>query len=32
MEYHSYTNDAMGMMEDLDELEKLGRDFSSMDD
>jgi hypothetical protein len=31
-EYHSYTNDAMGMVEDLDELGKLGRGFSSMDD
>jgi hypothetical protein len=32
VEYHSYTNDAMGMVEDLDELGKLGRGFSSMDD
>jgi hypothetical protein len=32
MEYHSYTNYAMGMVEDLDELGKLGRGFSSMDD
>jgi hypothetical protein len=31
-EDHSYTNDAMGMVEDLDELGKLGRGFSSMDD
>jgi hypothetical protein len=31
-EYHSYTDDAMGMVEDLDELGKLGRGFSSMDD
>jgi hypothetical protein len=27
-----YTDDAMGMVEDLDELGKLGQDFSSMDD
>ena len=32
MEYHSYTDDAMGVVEDLDELEKLGWGFSSMDD
>jgi hypothetical protein len=32
VEYHSYTNDAKGMAEDLDELGKLGRGFSSMDD
>jgi hypothetical protein len=32
MEYHSYTDDAMGMVEDLEELGKLGRGFSSMDD
>jgi hypothetical protein len=32
MEYRSYTNDAMGVVEDLDELGKLGRCFSSMDD
>jgi hypothetical protein len=32
MTYHSYTNDAMGMVEDLDELGKLGQGFSSMDD
>jgi hypothetical protein len=31
-EYRSYTNDAMGMVEVLDELGKLGRGFSSMDD
>jgi hypothetical protein len=31
-EYHSYTDDAMGVVEDLDELGKLGRGFSSMDD
>jgi hypothetical protein len=31
-EYHSYTNDVMGMVEDLDELGKLGQGFSSMDD
>jgi hypothetical protein len=29
-EYHSYTDDAMGMVEDLDELGKLGRGFFSM--
>jgi hypothetical protein len=32
MEYRSYTNDAMGVVEDLDKLGKLGRGFSSMDD
>jgi hypothetical protein len=32
MECHSYTNYAMGVVEDLDELGKLGRGFSSMDD
>jgi hypothetical protein len=32
MEYCSYTDDAMGEMEDLDGLGKLGRGFSSMDD
>jgi hypothetical protein len=32
MEYHSYMDDAMGMVEDLDELGKLGQGFSSMDD
>jgi hypothetical protein len=32
IEYHSYTDDAMGVVEDLDELGKLGRGFSSMDD
>jgi hypothetical protein len=31
-EYHSYMDDAMGVVEDLDELGKLGRGFSSMDD
>jgi hypothetical protein len=31
-EYHSYTDDAMGVVEDLDEFGKLGRCFSSMDD
>jgi hypothetical protein len=31
-EYHSYTDDAMGVMEELGELGKLGRVFSSMDD
>jgi hypothetical protein len=30
--YHSYTDDAMSMVEDLDELGKLGQGFSSMDD
>jgi hypothetical protein len=32
MEYRSYMDDAMGVVEDLDELAKLGRGFSSMDD
>jgi hypothetical protein len=32
VEYHSYIVDAMGMVEDLDELGMLGRGFSSMDD
>jgi hypothetical protein len=32
VEYRSYTDDAMGMVEDLDELGKLGRGFSSMED
>jgi hypothetical protein len=32
MEYRSSKDDAMGMVEDLDELGKLGPDFSSMDD
>jgi hypothetical protein len=32
MEYRSYMDDAMGVVEDLDELGKLGRGFSSMDD
>jgi hypothetical protein len=31
VEYHLYTDDAMGVVEDLDELGKLGRGFSSMD-
>jgi hypothetical protein len=31
-EYRSYTDDAMGVVEDLDELGKLGQGFSSMDD
>jgi hypothetical protein len=31
-EYRSYTDDAMGVVEDLDELGKIGRGFSSMDD
>jgi hypothetical protein len=31
-EYHSYTDDAIGVVEDLDELGKLGQGFSSMDD
>jgi hypothetical protein len=30
-EYRSFTDDAMGVMEDLEELGKLGRGFSSMD-
>jgi hypothetical protein len=30
--YHSYMDDAMGVVKDLDELGKLGRGFSSMDD
>jgi hypothetical protein len=32
MEYHSYMDDAMGVVEDLEELGKLGRCFSSMYD
>jgi hypothetical protein len=32
VEYYSYMDDAMGVVEDLDELGKLGRGFSSMDD
>jgi hypothetical protein len=32
VEYHSYTDDAMGVVEDLDELGKFGRGFFSMDD
>jgi hypothetical protein len=31
-EYHSSKDDAMGVVGDLDELGKLGRGFSSMDD
>jgi hypothetical protein len=31
-EYRSYTDNAMGVVEDLDKLEKLGLGFSSMDD
>jgi hypothetical protein len=31
-EYHSYMDDGMGVVEDLDELGKLGKGFSSMDD
>jgi hypothetical protein len=31
-EHRSYTDDAMDVVEDLDELGKLGRGFSSMDD
>jgi hypothetical protein len=31
-EYHSYMDYAMGVVEDLDELGKLGQGFSSMDD
>jgi hypothetical protein len=31
-EYHSSKDDAMGVVEDLDEIAKLGRGFSSMDD
>jgi hypothetical protein len=31
-EYRSYTDDVMGVVEDLDELGNLGRGFSSMDD
>jgi hypothetical protein len=30
--YRSSKDDAMGMVEDLDELGKLGRGFSSIDD
>jgi hypothetical protein len=32
MEYCSYMDDAMGMVEDLDDLGKLSRGVSSMDD
>jgi hypothetical protein len=31
-EYHSYMDDVLGMMEDIDKLGKLGRGFSSMED
>jgi hypothetical protein len=31
-EHRSDTDDAMDVVEDLDELRKLGRGFSSMDD
>jgi hypothetical protein len=31
-EYHSSKDDAMGVVEDLDEIGKLGRGFSSMGD
>jgi hypothetical protein len=31
VEYRSYRDDAMGVVEDLDELGKHGRCFSSMD-
>jgi hypothetical protein len=31
-EYCSSTDNAIGVLEDLDELGKLGQDFSSMDD
>jgi hypothetical protein len=31
-EYHSYKDDAMGVVEDLDEISKLGRGFCFMDD
>jgi hypothetical protein len=31
-EYRSYMDDVMGVVEDLDELGKLGQVFSSMDD
>jgi hypothetical protein len=32
VEYRSYIDDAMGVVEDIDELGKLDRGFSSMDD
>jgi hypothetical protein len=32
VEYHSYMDDVLGMMEDIDKLGKLGRGFSSMED
>jgi hypothetical protein len=31
-EHHSSKDDAMGVVDDLDEIGKLGRGFSSMDD
>jgi hypothetical protein len=31
-EYHSSKDDTMGVVEDLDEIGKLGQGFSSMDD
>jgi hypothetical protein len=31
-EYRSYSDDAIGVVEDVDELGKLGRGFSSTDD
>jgi hypothetical protein len=31
-EYHSYMDDAMGVVEDLDKLGKVGQGFSAMDD
>jgi hypothetical protein len=31
-EYHSYMDDAMGVVEDLDELGKLGQGFSTIND
>jgi hypothetical protein len=31
-EYRSYKDDAMGIVEDLDEISKLGRGFCFMDD
>jgi hypothetical protein len=32
VEYHSSTDDVIGVVEDLDKLGKIGRGFSSMDD
>jgi hypothetical protein len=32
VEYHSCMDDTMGVVQDKDELGKLGRGFSSMDD